>query len=174
MTGHFLFPGVQERLEWNYRQALRADFVDRMSDEIVRKGCIVVRLHVAGDFATPAYTRKWVKIIADSPQTTFFGYTRSWRIRSIERHLRELAELPNMRLWYSLDRQTGWPTDKPASVRLAWMQDDETVDERADLVFRVRKLRRRELPLVTTACPHETPEGKERGTTCGSCQFCWK
>ncbi len=42
-TGHFLFAGVQERLAWNYQQALRADFVDRMTDEVFRKGCIVVR-----------------------------------------------------------------------------------------------------------------------------------
>ena len=41
------------------------------------------------------------------------------------------------------------------------MQDTDEVDERADLVFRVRRYRRQELPLAPV-CPHETPAGKAR------------
>ena len=50
LSGHFVFDVVQERLQWNYEQSLRKDFTDRMIDEVYRKGCIVVRIHVVGDF----------------------------------------------------------------------------------------------------------------------------
>lgn len=148
-------------------------FADRMVDEVFRKGCIVVRVHVSGDFGTPAYTRKWVEIVSRSPQTVFFGYTRSWRVAKIEPVLRELAALPNMRLWYSADRQTGWPENIPEAVRVAWMQDTEEVDARAALVFRVQRLRRKELPMAVTMCPYETEQGRHVGITCGSCKICW-
>jgi Gene product 88 len=138
MRGHFLFDAVQERLEWNQRQALMGNFVDRMVDEVFRKGCIVVRVHVSGDFGTPTYTRKWVEIVSRSPQTTFFAYTRSWRVAKIDPVLRELAALPNMRLWYSADRQTGWPEHIPETVRVAWMQDTDEVGKSASLAGLVR------------------------------------
>ncbi len=171
--GHFVFPDVQERLEWNWRQALRSDFVDRMVDEIYRKGCMVVRIHVSGDLATPSYTKKWIEIVKRSEQTTFFCYTRSYRVKKIEPLLHDLAALPNMFLWYSLDRQTGYPENIPARVRTAYMQDTDDVEERADLVFRTRRYRRMELPMAVPVCPQETVEGKDQGVTCSTCRWCW-
>jgi hypothetical protein len=173
LRNHFLFRAVQERLEWNWSQAQMPGFVDRMVDEVYRKGCIVVRVHVAGDFATPGYTRKWVEIVTRSPQTTFFAYTRSWRVAKIEPYLRELAALPNLRLWYSTDRQTGWPEKIPQRVRVAYLQDSDESDGRADLVFRTLRFRRLALPVAPAVCPYDTVEGKDQGVTCGSCQKCW-
>jgi hypothetical protein len=50
--------------------------------------------------------------------------------------------------------------------------DDEPAE--ADLMFRLPKLRKMLLPLAATVCPTETREGKERGTTCSTCQLCWR
>ena len=96
------------------------------------------------------------------------------RHKEIERHL---APLPNVRLWYSADADTGVPTDLPPLVRVAWLQqhDDEPVPQGVDLVFRTYRLRRRPakrigLPLV---CPTENGSTGHR-TDCGRCGLCWK
>jgi hypothetical protein len=83
--------------------------------------------------------------------------------------------LPNVKVWYSADEETGVPANLPQGVRVAWMQtelDDEP--EEVDLIFRVPSLRKMPLPLAVTVCPTETPTGKERGTTCSTCQLCWR
>jgi len=176
LTGHFMFPQVRERLEWNYEQSRRPDFAARMSDEIHRKGVLVVRPHVSGDFYGREYTGKWLAIMRACPHVRFFAYTRSWRVPDIEPVLRLMADLKNVRLWYSADRDTGEPSDVPDGVRVAWLQDGKVGPELSDLVFRVRKLRREPRQRIGLAlvCPHETPAGKERGVNCGSCGHCWR
>jgi hypothetical protein len=160
-------------MEWRLQQAKQRNFVDTMSDEVFRRGVLVLRVHVAGDFFTPAYTAKWIEIATRSPHTRFFGYTRSWRVPKIEPYLRAFAALPNVRLWYSADRETGMPPSVPDGVRVAWMQDTEAAPAGGDLVFQVRKLRRLSLPLAAPVCEQETPEGKARGVNCANCTVCW-
>jgi hypothetical protein len=86
----------------------------------------------------------------------------------------ELAACENFQLWLSADDETGYPPHVPEGVRVAWMQTDEP-PEKADLVFATREVRkdwkRINLDLL---CPTETEEGKRAGTTCSSCQFCWR
>jgi hypothetical protein len=173
--GHFCYPQVQERLEWAFAQSKRPDFASRMTDEIYRKGVLVFRWHVAGDVYSPAYARKMFEVMKESPQCSFYFYTRSWRVKTIEPEIRAMTFLPNAKVWYSADEETGVPADLPEKVRVAWMQtelDDEPAE--VDLIFRVLKLRKMPLPLAVTVCPTETPEGKERGTTCSTCQVCWR
>ena len=173
--GRFRYPQVVERLAWCFDQAKRADFVDRMVDELYRKGVLVCRWHIAGDIFSPAYARKMFEVMEASPQCSFFAYSRSWRIKAIEPHLRAMSFLPNFRLWYSADQETGMPPDVPEGVRVAWMQtelDNEPAE--ADLVFRLHRLRKLPLPRTVMTCPTETPEGKEKGTTCSTCQVCFR
>jgi hypothetical protein len=66
-SGHFLFPQVRERLAWNHEQSLRSDFAGRMAGEIHRKGVLVVRLHVSGDFYDGEYARKWLAVMRSWP-----------------------------------------------------------------------------------------------------------
>ena len=77
------------------------------------------------------------------------------------------------RLWYSVDSETGLPERVPPGVRLANLKVKMGEQpEQADLVLRVRKLRREaSLPII---CAAETFEGKADGTTCGSCQRCFR
>ena len=166
---------MQERLEWAFEQSKRHDFVEKMIDEIYRKGVLVFRWHVAGDIYSPAYAAKLFEVMKESPQCSFFLYTRSWRVGTIEPHIRSMTFLPNAKIWYSADEETGVPADVPEKVRVAWMQtevDDEPAE--ANLIFRVKRLRKMPLPLAVTVCPTETPAGKERGTTCSTCQLCWR
>ena len=177
-TGRFLLPAVMERLDWNDVQCRRDDFASRMVEEIRKKGVLVVRIHVSGDYFSAIYAAKWLTVMKKCPKVRFYWYSRSWRIPEIASVLEEMAALRCCRAWYSIDAETGVPLRLPVGVRLAYMQvDDDDRPELADLLFRVRKLRRQpkkqriSLPLV---CPAETPEGKKAGTTCGSCGICWR
>ena len=173
--GRFLYPQVRARLAWGYEQSKRDDFVGRMADAIYRKGAMVFRWHCAGDVYSPAYAQKMYEVMEQSPQCGFFFYTRSWRVEKIEPHLRAMSFLPNCKVWYSADQETGAPGDLPEGVRVAWMQTDLGDEpEGADLVFRVPSLRKMPLPLAVTACPTETPDGKAKGTTCATCQICFR
>ncbi len=168
--GRFVFPQVRERLAWCYQQSRRGDFAPRLVQEIRRKGVLVVRLHVSGDFYDAAYAAKWLAVMRQCPRVRFYFYTRSWRVPGIAAVLEQMAALRCCRAWYSIDHATGVPERVPAGVRLAYLQVTEGErPELVDLLFRVRRLRRQALPLV---CPHETPQGRE--TNCGHCGRCWR
>lgn len=172
--GRFVFPQIRDRLEWNYRQSLRRDFVDRMVNEIYRQGILLCRFHVSGDLYSAAYARKVLDIIGQSPHCTVWLYSRSWRIAPIFSVIRAISELPNAKIWLSADAETGYPPDVPEHCRVAWMQTTEDDgNEDADLVFLDRPLRKLSLP-IANVCPTETAEGKDKGTTCATCTRCWK
>lgn len=176
--GHFVVPTVKAKLAWNLEQTQERDFEVALSREIRLSGVEVLRLHVAGDFYSAAYARRWLRVMRRHPGVRFYFYTRSWRVPAIVPVLRRMAALPNVRAWCSVDEDTATPApeDVPPGFELAYLQVD--VEEQApwaDLVFRVRRLRGAPrglgLPMI---CPHETPAGRAAGTTCGSCQHCWR
>jgi hypothetical protein len=93
-----------------------------------------------------------------------------------------MAQLPNVRAWFSVDRQTGLPRRLPPGVRLAWLMT--TADDRpprADLIFRVQSLRRLVQKWVrwergaaqTLVCPTENGVTGHR-TSCEQCGICWR
>lgn len=172
--GRFVTTRSKQLMEWRLQQARQRDFADRMSEEVFRRGVLVLRVHVAGDFFTPTYTARWVEIATRSPHTRFFAYTRSWRVPKIEPYLRAFAGLPNVRLWYSADRESGLPASVPDGVRVAWMQDSEAAPPGGDLVFQVPRLRRLSLPLAVPVCGQELPQGRARGVNCANCALCWE
>lgn len=172
-TGRFLFPQVQERLDWAFEQSKRGDFVGRMADELYRKGVLVMRWHVAGDVYSPGYAKK-IKAVAEArPGVRFYLYTRSWRIEPIAAILWEIAATENVCLWLSADDETGYPPQVPDGARVAWLQTD-AVMEASDLVFATRGVRKEPSRInLDLLCPAETDAGKRAGTTCSNCQFCW-
>jgi hypothetical protein len=175
--GRFTFPQVQERLQWCFEQSKRSDFVDRMVDELYRKGVLLMRWNCSGDVYSPAFARKMLEVMARSQHTQFWLYTRSYRVPTIYPILKAMAALQNCKLWFSVDSETGYPAEVPENVRVAFMQTDVDDDmEDADLVFLDHPLRKQPIPLfvLEKACPAETPKGKERGTTCATCARCWK
>ena len=173
--GRFKYPSVVERLAWNLDQSHRTDFADRMAKEIRRKGCLVVRVHSAGDFYDAEYADKWLRVMTTRPKARFYFYSRSWRVPEIGEALTRMAALANVRAWYSVDAETGLPMVVPPGVRLAYLRVDERDEPGpdADLVFRVRGLRTKRVGL-DLVCPHETPKGRAEDVNCGSCRRCWE
>ncbi|MCE9564610.1 MAG: hypothetical protein K8U57_21460 [Planctomycetes bacterium] len=172
--GRYLFDAVRERLAWNLEQARRDDFVPRMVKEIRRKGCLVIRVHSAGDFFDEVYAGKWLEIMRTCPKPRYYWYSRSWRCPEIASVLEQMAALKCCRAWYSIDTETGIPDPVPFGVRLAFLQVKK--DERpelADMTFRIRRLRKESRVGLPMVCPSETPKGRERDTNCGNCRRCF-
>jgi hypothetical protein len=114
-----VFPQVQERLSWNHEQSKRPDFVDRMVEELYRKGVLLMRWHCAGDVYSPTYGRKMLEVIGRSEHTTFWFYTRSWCVPTIFPILKAISFLPNCKVWFSADWETGFPPEVLENVRVA-------------------------------------------------------
>jgi hypothetical protein len=176
--GRWRFENVHTSLERNWQAAGDPFFAEQVIREVRRRRIGVVRLHSSGDFSEAGYVRKWARIIANLPGVTFYAYTRSWRLPGLRAVIEgHLVPLPNLRLWYSADADTGMPTDLPAGVRVAWLQEreDEPVPPGVDLVFRTYRLRRQPAKRVglSLICPVENGSTGQR-TDCGRCGVCWK
>ncbi len=172
--GRFRLPTVRARLTWNLERSRRPDFADAMAREVRRKGCLVVRVHSAGDFYDAEYAEKWLWVMRKQPKARYYFYSRSWRQPDIAEVLGRMAALKCVRAWYSVDSETGTPPTVPPGVRLAYLRVDESDDAQpADLVFRVRGLRAKRVGL-DLVCPHETPRGRADDVNCGSCRRCWE
>jgi hypothetical protein len=142
--GRWLFPAVKQALAWNHRVAWQGHFADEVIEELRRRKVRVLRIHASGDFFDAGYVGKWTEILAASPRVRAYAYTRSWRVPEIRPALEELAALPNFRLWYSADRDTGMPDKVPVGVKVAWLLEnaDDPVPADVNLLFRNHPLRR--------------------------------
>jgi hypothetical protein len=129
---------VKDSLQRNFEMSKRPGFAQWMTDQIADCDTKVFRIHVAGDFYSTRYLWDWVEVCAALPEITFFGWTRSWRLKEFTPLLHELAKLKNVQFWYSLDRETGYPDKLPKRVRTAYMllDDEDEPLYKADLVFR--------------------------------------
>jgi hypothetical protein len=165
---------MQARLAENQAVARADDFVARITAEVHRRGVQTLRIHVSGDFFDATYVEKWANIAGRCPRTTFYAYTRSWRVPSIVPALVALADRPNVRLWFSCDAETGLPIEIPARVRVAYLQTDRHEEPSGDLIFRVRPLRRLPTPHSTLSvlCPSEVTAPRPTHVTCTSCRLC--
>lgn len=173
--GHYHHVNVQTFHRKCLQAARGAWFALRLAAEIKLRRVAVLRLHAAGDFYSPEYTRAILMVVRACPRTRFFAYTRSWRVPEIAPLLAKLARLPNMRLWYSCDRDSGVPSRVPRRVRLAWMQTDlEPLPDGTDLVFRTDPLRRRPGKYAdgVLVCPKEN--GSHAQLSCTTCRLCWQ
>ncbi len=173
--GRFATGSIRSRLEENLGASGRPGFAARMIAEIRRRGVHILRVHVSGDFYDAGYVEAWCRIARMTPRVRLYCYSRSWRVPSILPALNDLSREPNMRLWWSLDRDTGWPASVPPGVNLAWLDDGEGAEgaREADLIFRIRRLRP-EVPTLyplRLVCTSERPGQGE--TTCSDCQKCW-
>lgn len=171
---HFARKSVQQRYHKNWLFAQSRQFVRWMTASLRTHFVRVCRIHVAGDFDTPAYIRKWCKIVENSPQVRFFTYTRSWRDPILLPLLVGLSAYPNMDLWWSIDRDTG-PAPGVRGIRHAYLAEndaDALNAPRCDLIFR-NPPRATVLKKVqgTLVCPHEN--GTRAPITCSTCQVCW-
>ena len=171
-----LRPAMRSRYERNLGLSRRPDFARLVLAFLVLHDVRVVRVHVGGDFYDAPYARKWLAVMRKAPAVRFYFYTRSWRVPAILPVLGEMARLPNVRAWFSCDRDTGVPEAVPPGVRLAWlMTSPEDRPPRADLVFRTLPLRRavRKRVGLALVCPPENGATGHR-TDCARCRVCWR
>ena len=136
----------------------------------------IMRLHVAGDFFDPAYVYAWIKLMNENPNIQFFAYTRSWRMPDMVESLQKLANLPNMTLLLSVDRDTGYPDAiEWYGYRTAFMMvdDDDSHLVRPDthVVFRDKRFAVLKQVNGNLVCPTENGVTK---TTCEKCKWCFK
>ena len=136
----------------------------------------VMRLHVAGDFFDPSYAYAWIKLMTENPNIQFFAYTRSWRMPEMVECLQELANLPNMTLLLSCDRDTGYPDPTLwDGYRTAFMMVDDNdshlVQPDTHVVFRDNRFAVVKRVNGNLVCPTENGITK---TTCEKCKWCFK
>ena len=81
------YPDCLPARERNFKDSLKADFVDRMTKTILtiakgtRKQEIIVRIHESGDFYNKEYANKWLAIIDAckiDKRIKFIAYTKSF------------------------------------------------------------------------------------------------
>lgn len=172
--GMFAMPNVQASLRKRLAASKRKDFVQKMIEEILRVKARTIRVSVSGDFYSPEYVRKWHEIVKSTPETVYFTYTRSWRVPEIYEELKAFARLKNLRLWFSVDQETGIPPKIPKNVRLAYMQVDikDVPSHKMDLVFRDYPIRGSIHKYINgvQVCP---PENGVTELTCEKCGICY-
>ncbi|WP_165252928.1 GP88 family protein [Paludisphaera soli] len=176
-SGRFAFPSVKTRHARNLARAEGPGFVADLVDQVRRDFVRVVRVHGSGDFHSAGYVGLWAEAARICRSTVFFAYTRSWRAPEIRGALADFAGLPNVRLWYSGDRDSGPPPRDPG-VRTAWMigpgEPPGSVPASADLAFRVRRsgpLKRANCVLV---CPYEQAVPRScPPISCERCRICF-
>jgi hypothetical protein len=130
------------------------------------------RIHVSGDFYSPAYIKAWEKVVRACPGTQFFAFTRSWRVERLLSDLEALRALPNVRLWASCDRETG-PAPKGWEVAYMSTEDDAPIPF-ADLVFRTLSKSVAKRLSGFRVCPKESGTKQGKALTCLTCGICWR
>lgn len=69
---------VIESRAWKLDQISKADFVERMIVEILKRKFKYIRVHECGDFPDQQYVKKWIDIASKLPKVIFFTYTKSY------------------------------------------------------------------------------------------------
>lgn len=156
-----------------------AEFVDWMNAQLVAQSVEILRLHVSGDFYDSEYTEKWLSVIRRNRGVRFFGYTHSWSAPDVEPVLRRLARQPNLKLWYSIDADSGIPEHIPPGVRLASLAlNDEqahATPKEASLVFRnhpTTLMKKSQTGVIV--CPYERGLQGVARPTCTICKLCFR
>ena len=159
LRSRFTLPAVKARMAWNWEQSRMDSFAGRMVKEIRKKGHLVIRVHVSGDFESEVYALKWLEVMRACPKARFYWYSRSHVVPAVAKVLGQMAALKCCVGYYSVDGSMQMPAVIPPGVRLAYLQTAEGEEpELVDLVFRVRRLRGTRIPLAVT-CPSESPRG---------------
>ena len=79
----FLFKQSEKWAKARMLMRNQLDFVFRVSVQIRANFVKVLRIHVAGDFDSVEYIRKWIEIAQKHKTVTFYGYTRSWQVSEL-------------------------------------------------------------------------------------------
>tara|TARA_R100000664_G_scaffold14422_1_gene22672 strand:+ start:20 stop:625 length:606 start_codon:yes stop_codon:yes gene_type:complete len=76
--GSYTWKNTRLKYESNYQLSKKDSFINLIQDEINRKRKIThVRVHSSGDYYSPEYLNKWLKIANNNPNIIFYSYTKS-------------------------------------------------------------------------------------------------
>ena len=76
--GSYTWKNTVKKYNNNYHLSKQDNFIDVIQDEINRKRKIThIRVHSSGDYYSPKYLNKWVKIAKNNPNNTYYSYTKS-------------------------------------------------------------------------------------------------
>lgn len=174
--GRYHCTSVRDHLARNLAASREPSFVAAMASEVRRRMPRVVRWHSAGDLYSVVYARKCLEIFRSCRHTIWLMYTRGWRSRKLLPPLRDMASLPNVRLWLSCDRETG-PARKFPGVRgraYLSLDDSDWPDFPVELVFRARDHTPAKFsPGGALVCPVEQGVERRVEITCSTCKYCF-
>ena len=76
--GSYTWKNTVKKYDDNYHLSKKDIFIDTVNNEIKRKRKIThVRVHSSGDYYSPKYLNKWVKIARQNPNQIYYSYTKS-------------------------------------------------------------------------------------------------
>ena len=76
--GAYTWSPARNKHNQNYLNTKKDNFIDIIQGEINRKRKIThIRIHSSGDYYSPAYLEKWVKLAKNNPSIIFYSYTKS-------------------------------------------------------------------------------------------------
>ena len=73
--GAYIWSNVQPAFEKRYQLSKTDKFIPAMMEEIVNKRPDYIRVHDSGDYYSPAYLEKWLRIARTFPEVKFYSYT---------------------------------------------------------------------------------------------------
>ena len=71
------FPKIGDLMEKKYEISKQDNFVNLMTNEIIKKKAKYIRIHDSGDFYSVKYLLKWVDIANANKEVIFYAYTKS-------------------------------------------------------------------------------------------------
>lgn len=169
-SGFFRFRNVRTSLQRSLEASGDDGFATLVRDEIRRRRSIeAVRIHPSGDFYSVEYIAKWIDIVKSSPNTRFWAYTRSWRIPELVPKLKELAELPNIELFASVDEESGRAQQSTEASAGSTVQEvHETAPDWLRIADVVDSWDKVDSSYV------QCPNLKNKSITCAKCTYCFK
>lgn len=114
---------VQQGRLYRYELTLHPMFAEALKLTLKTLPASLLRVHVGGDFYSPAYTKAWIGAVSCNPHIKAFAFTRSWRVAGILKTLQS-AKFPSWIL-ASTDAMSG---PAPFGMREARMNSTKKRD----------------------------------------------
>jgi hypothetical protein len=73
--GAYIWSNVKPAFEKRYQLTITDKFVTAMTKEIIKKRPDYIRVHDSGDYYSPKYLQKWLRIAKAFPRIKFYSYT---------------------------------------------------------------------------------------------------
>lgn len=179
--GAFSWGNVKESVLSAYFRSQSPRFADNMIAEMGRKAKpSVVRIHVAGDLYSFEYAQKWLRIMQEGRAKngelfSYFLFTRSWIFPEMVPVLKQMADMPNVEVFASLDDEMkANHMDKlPDWIRLADIVEsfDDMDKNGAHKGFIACLNQKKQKALVAGGMGRK--EASERTYSCEECTFCF-